>query len=98
MTNDLHVKLYHQKGHCTRRVMSVALNTFKSTNYIDEFITDKFMYFICDMNDYVDRTSRMVLNQKVSQSLDSDIQKIEDSVPFVYNPFNVKAYLKMVKN
>ena len=24
MTNDLHVKLYHQKGHCTRRVMSVA--------------------------------------------------------------------------
>ena len=98
MTNNLHVNLYHQKGHCTKKIMSVALKTFKSTNYIEEFIPETFMYFISDMNDYVDKTSRNTLNEYISGLSGPAMQKPEELTGFRYNPFNVKEYLKMVKN
>lgn len=98
MTNNLHVNLYHQKGHCTQRVMSTALKTFKSTNFIDEFISNTFMYFISDMNDYVDKTSRNTLNEYISGLSGPAMQKPDELAQFKYNPFNVQAYLEMVKN
>lgn len=99
MSNNLHVNLYHQKGHCNQKIMSVALTTFKNSNHIQEFISDKFMYFICDMNDYVDRTSRDVLKNYCSSLTGPSIaQQPTDMVQFIYNPFNVDKYLELVTN
>lgn len=98
MSNNLHVNLYHQKGHCTQRVMSTALTTFKSSNHVYQFISDTFMFFICDMNDYVDKTSRDTLMRYCNQLNGPAMTGIASLVQFKYTPFNVDRYLELVTN
>lgn len=98
MTNNLHVNLYHQKGHCNQRIMSTALNTFKSSNHIAEFVNDTFMYFICDMNDYVDTGSRDTLMRYCDSLTGPAMTGPIPMVKFVYNKFNVDKYLELVTN
>lgn len=64
MFNELHINLYHQKGHVTSVSSSVenAIRVFKETNYINDDITIELMQALSYYNNYVDVLTKNVLN------------------------------------
>ena len=96
LDNNLDIKLYHQKGHATDRNLPVAVQTFKSSNNIGNYVTNEFIRVINSNNNYVDTKSRDVLNETYMYV---PHEKPIDLVSRMYDPnVDIDRYLALVNN
>lgn len=61
---NLNIKIYHQRGHCSNN-LNLVKRDFIKINGIKTKVTDSFIKEITEMNDLVDRRSRDILKDYV---------------------------------
>lgn len=103
LSNNLPIRLYHQKGHAKDKNLSVSLQTFKTSNFIEEkYIANQLLTLINSCNDYVDVTSRNTLIENISQKRDiysKPISKPTQLIEYIYDPkMDLDYYMSLVKN
>lgn len=93
---DIHVDIYHQKGHVNTNVskdIEHAKNVFAKSNGISVGrIEDSYIKNISYYNNYVDNMTRTYLRENLSLVDELGIQPFT----FEYQPFDVSRYKKLI--
>lgn len=98
--NDLHIELYHQRGHVLDGKVSEerARIQFIRANKASPEMLGLTTRFICECNDAIDNLTRNALMKYIYENTLMPNTSVEGIIPFVYyaNPANLHKYITCI--